>query len=59
MRVQRVLSTIVRKIVCKQRKKRGEGTHDPGAPADLAVEALNDVVRADPRPVCRWEIAVG
>ena len=36
-----------------------EGTNDPGAPADLAVEAFNDVVRADPRPVFRGEIAVG
>ena len=37
----------------------GEGTHDPGAPADLAVQAFHDVVRADPRPVLGWEIAVG
>ena len=29
----------------------GEGTHDPGAPADLAVQAFHDVVRANPRPV--------
>ena len=36
-----------------------EGTHNSGAPADLAVEAFHDVVRADPRPVLRWEIAVG
>ncbi len=32
----------------------GEGTHNSGAPADLAVEAFNDVVRADPRPVLGW-----
>src|SRR5699024_3139631 len=37
----------------------GEGTHNPGTPPDLAVEALNDVVRADPRPVLGGEIAVG
>ena len=37
----------------------GEGTHDPGAPADLAVQAFHDVVRANPRPVFGWEIAVG
>ena len=36
-----------------------EGTHNSGAPADLAVEAFHDVVRADPRPVLGWEIAVG
>ena len=24
-----------------------EGTHDPGAPADLAVQAFHDVVRAN------------
>ena len=36
-----------------------EGTHNSGAPADLAVEAFHDVVRADPRPVLAWEIAVG
>ena len=36
-----------------------EGTHNPGTPPDLAVEALNDVVRADPRPVLGGEIAVG
>ena len=28
----------------------GEGTHNSGAPADLAVQAFHDVVRADPRP---------
>ena len=33
----------------------GEGTHDPGAPADLAVQAFHDVVRANPRPVFGWE----
>ena len=37
----------------------GEGTYDPGASADLAVQAFHDVVRADPRPVLGWEIAVG
>ena len=37
----------------------GEGTHDPGAPADLAIQAFHDVVRANPRPVFGWEIAVG
>ena len=36
-----------------------EGTHNSGAPADLAVEAFHDVVRVDPRPVLGWEIAVG
>ena len=36
-----------------------EGTHNSGAPADFAVEAFHDVVRADPRPVLGWEIAVG
>ena len=36
-----------------------EGTHNSGAPADLAVETFHDVVRADPRPVLGWEIAVG
>ena len=36
-----------------------EGTHDPGAPADLAIQAFHDVVRADPRPVLGWEIAIG
>lgn len=34
-------------------------THSTRAPAVLAVEAFNDVVRADPRPVFRREIAVG
>ena len=37
----------------------GEGTHNSDAPPDLAVRAFNDVVRADPRPVFGWEIAVG
>lgn len=37
----------------------GEGTHNPGTPADLAIEAFNDVVRADPRPVLGRKIAVG
>ena len=37
----------------------GEGTHNPGTPSDLAVEAFNDVVRADPRPVFRGEITAG
>ena len=32
-----------------------EGTHDPGAPADLAIQAFHDVVRANPRPVLGWE----
>ena len=36
-----------------------EGAHNTGAPPDLAVEALNDVVRADARPVLGGEIAVG
>ena len=36
-----------------------EGTHAPDAPAALTVEAFNDVVRADPRPVFRGEITAG
>ena len=96
-------STFMRKIVCRQRKKRvvmqwrnrrerppgascscilvaplgasdmaqagadehqggisvWEGPHNPGAPADLAVEAFNDVVCADPSPVLGGKIAVG
>ena len=37
----------------------GEGAHNTGAPSDLAVEAFNDVVCADPRPVLGGKIAVG
>ena len=29
----------------------GEGAHYTGAPADLVIKTLNDVVCADPRPV--------
>ena len=29
------------------------------SPTDLTVEAFYDVVRADPRPVLRWEVAIG
>ena len=35
----------------------GEGSHNAGTPADLAIEAFNDVVRADPCPVPGGEIA--
>ena len=89
-----VLSSFMRKIVCRQQKKEslcnrgiaqsylqvlhvhvflfaplsacdiaqagadehqggvavGEGSHNPGPPPDLTVQAFNDVVRADPRP---------
>ena len=35
----------------------GEGSHNPGTPSNFAVEAFNDVVRADPCPVPGGEIA--
>ena len=37
----------------------GKGAHNQGTSLDLTVEAFNDVVRADPRPVFGREIAVG
>ena len=37
----------------------GEGPHNTRAPADLAVEAFNDVVCTNPRLVLRREVGVG
>jgi len=37
----------------------GEGSDYSGSPSDLAVQAFNDVVRADPGPMLGGEIAVG
>ena len=37
----------------------GEGSDYAGPSSDLAVQAFNDVVRADPRPMFRGKIAVG
>lgn len=36
-----------------------ETAYHTGTAPDLPVEAFNDVVRADPRPVLRWEVAIG
>lgn len=36
-----------------------EGPDDPRPPPDLAVDALDPVVRPDPAPVLRWEFRVG
>lgn len=36
-----------------------EGPDDPRPPPDLAVDALDSVVRPDPAPVLRWEFHVG
>ena len=34
----------------------GEGSNYFGSSLDLAVQALNDIVRADPRPVFRGKV---
>ena len=36
-----------------------EGPDDPRPPPDLAVDALDPVVRSDPAPVFGWEFRVG
>ena len=46
------------RIIERLRVTVGEGSHNPGTPSDLAVEALNDVVCADPRPAFGGEIAI-